>query len=239
MNIKKKVINQIIECIPKDFKEKNRYEIRSFKIKLKNIYNSFHSTLGKVRRKVYRPKFPSSTNGSINLHLGCGSIHHPDFVNIDALNLSHIHFVRKIDNLKPFKNESIKLIYASHCLEHFPINRVPLVLKEWYRVLEKDGILRLSVPDFDLVLDIYQNNNNNMEDVIQILMGGQDYAYNFHFCSFNENYLSKLLKDTGFKVVRKWTPGTDKMTSFDDWSGRPVLFAGKAYPVSLNIEAVK
>ncbi|WP_099240155.1 class I SAM-dependent methyltransferase [Synechococcus sp. BDU 130192] len=238
-NFLKKIVNQLIENTPRDFQEKNKHNIRLFKIKLKTVYDSFFSGLGKISRQIHRPKFPNHPNGAINLHLGCGAINHPEFINIDALNLPHIHFVRKIDNLKPFKNESVKLIYASHCLEHFPIDKVPIVLKEWHRVLKEDGILRLSVPDFDLILNIYRDTGRNMEDVIRILMGGQDYEYNFHLCSFNENYLSQLLKDVGFKMVRKWTPGTDKMTSFDDWSGRPVLIAGRAYPVSLNLEAVK
>jgi predicted SAM-dependent methyltransferase len=57
----------------------------------------------------------------MRLHLGCGNINYPDFINVDLMPASHVHYVRGINNLKPFKNNSVDLIYACHCLEHFHI----------------------------------------------------------------------------------------------------------------------
>ena len=132
------------------------------------LYNSvlfrFKSMTGRVFRLIYRPPFPHVDGNAVYLHLGCGYVNHPKFINIDVIPLRHIHYVRNIDNLSIFKDYSVDLIYASHCLEHFPFSAVPIILKEWYRVLKPKGILRLSVPDFKLLLKIYNETGHNIKN---------------------------------------------------------------------------
>ena len=72
------------------------------------------------------------------------------------------------------------------------------------RKLEKNGILRVSVPDFDSVIKIYQLSSNNLEKIHPILLGGQDYIYNFHKSIFNKKKLTKLLKMHKFKLIKQW-----------------------------------
>jgi predicted SAM-dependent methyltransferase len=194
---------------------------------------------GKVSRQFFRPSLPSLSSQKVNLHLGCGPIDSPGFINIDGLPLPHVHYIRSLDNLSPFQDESINLVYASHCLEHFSHREVPTVLQEWFRVLKKDGVLRISVPDFDLLLDIYHDNNQDINTIVGSLMGGQSDRYDCHMIAFNQSSLTNLLNQTGFSKVRKWQPGEDSLTTFSDWSGRKFLIDGKYYPVSLNLEAIK
>ena len=213
--------------------------IRSYLLTKKSILSLEVKTgLTKLKRQFKRPPFPQ-TNEVINIHLGCGSVNHPKFINIDVLDAPHIHYIRSIDNLSLFKKNTVNLIYACHCLEHFSHRKIPSVLKEWFRILEKDGILRLSVPNFDLMLDIYRENNNDIDTIIQPLMGGQNYKYNFHMTVFNQSSLEKILIQTGFKQVTEWQPGSSELTTFDDWSGRKIVINGKSYPISLNLEASK
>lgn len=203
------------------------------------ISNPAKVAYGKIKRQFVRPSFPKSEDGKINLHLGCGSVNHPQFINIDGLPGSHIHYVRPINDLSPWKDCSVDLIYACHCLEHFRYKEVPLVLSEWFRTLKPGGVLRLSVPDFDVLVDIYKNQNRNINNIIGQLMGGQDYIYNYHYTIFNQLSLEKLLKDAGFREVQKWQPGSDEYTTFDDFSTYEIVTDDFSYPVSLNIEAKK
>lgn len=221
------------KIIPQSFRDRYRSQWQKTDLKIQTVY-------GKIKRQFVRPSFPQEfNNGKIYLHLGCGSVNHSKFINIDGLPAPHIHYIRPIDNLSPFKNNSVDLIYACHCLEHFPHAKVSEVLTEWFRVLQAGGILRLSVPDFDLLLKIYKENQNDINTIICPLFGGQDYQLNFHFTVFNRLSLETLLKNTGFKQVQEWLPASCNLTTFDDWSGRQILINGKYYPVSLNIEAVK
>lgn len=52
-----------------------------------------------------------------------------------------------------YPNNSIDLIYSAHVLEHFPHGEVPIVLKEWHRVLKNGGKVIVVVPNFDRFVD--------------------------------------------------------------------------------------
>lgn len=195
--------------------------------------------MGKAIRMMWRPRFPKMEEGKLLLHLGCGDINKPGFINIDAIPKPHVHYVRAIDNLFLFKNNTISLIYASHCLEHISYRELSTVLDEWYRVLKTEGILRLSVPDFDLLLEIYKESGNDINSIMQPLMGDQDYKFNYHYAAFTYSSLTTLLHETGFREVRRWQSGSSELTTFQDWSAGKIDVKGKKYPVSLNIEAVK
>ncbi len=194
-------------------------------------------TLLWLRWRMTRPAYPSCND--IHLHLGCGDIDEPGFVNIDARPARHVHHVQGIAQLSRFSDNSVSLIYSSHCLEHVPHREVHAVLREWCRVLKPGGIVRLSVPDFDLLVDTYLDTGRDIRSVQMPLMGAQDYAYNFHYTCFSFDELSRRLVDAGFRTPRPWHPDTGPFTSLQDWSGRSMLFQGKEYPVSLNIEAEK
>ncbi len=200
---------------------------------------TFKTLYGKLHRQVLRPSLPKLENGKLYLHVGCGSVNHEKFVNIDGLPAPHIHYIRAIDDLSPFKANSVDLIYASHCLEHFSHQKVSLVLAEWFRVLKTDGILRISVPDFDVLCKIYQESGNEIDSIIEIIMGKQDYKYNFHLTAFNQSSLTRLLKNVGFREIRNWQPGSCELTTFHDFSTHQIPVNQSYYPISLNLEAIK
>jgi predicted SAM-dependent methyltransferase len=145
--------------------------------------------------------------------------------------------VRAIDDLSPFGDGSAALVYACHCLEHFPRDAVPRVLTEWSRVLRPGGILRLSVPDFDRIVEIYEQHGHDIETITHFLMGGQQGRFDFHQVVFNRQSLGALLEQAGLHDVREWTPGSDELTTFDDWSRRHAQLGGKTHVLSLNLEA--
>jgi hypothetical protein len=62
--------------------------------------------LGRILR-FFNPK--PIPDGDYYLHLGCGSIDHPGFINIDGIDYPHVHFVQSITRLKQFKDNSVNL----------------------------------------------------------------------------------------------------------------------------------
>ena len=88
----------------------------------------------------------------MKFNIGCGwrnfgkSWIHIDGGDYDHLDSSDIY-------LKDYENGSGDLIYASHLIEYFDREEVVPLLKRWKNILKPNGVLRLAVPDFDVVLN--------------------------------------------------------------------------------------
>jgi predicted SAM-dependent methyltransferase len=209
--------------------EKLRKAVRQFKLKL-----SF------MRRKLIKPALPKNENGKVLLHIGCGKINAPGFINIDAQPMAHVHIVKDdITSLEDFDSESVDFIYMCHILEHIKRDDLVKVLTELKRVLKKNGVLRLSVPDFDRLIEVYSASGKDINSIHLQLMGGQDHDYNFHYSVFNGVYLSGLLEKVGFHNVAIWDPYNCRYHDFKDKAMRVMTVSGKKFPISLNLEAVK
>lgn len=181
---------------------------------------------------------PVSVDGRVLLHLGCGPINAPGYTNVDVQPFPHVHHVHGVYPLEIFESNSVDLIYVSHVLEHFPFKELPLVLREWRRVLKVGGILRLGVPNVEVLARIYVD-TGDVRNIVGPLMGGQSDQHNFHYSIFDKRYLTDLLKNAGFKEVGLWNPARVENHSFDDTTSNVWNFLGKDYPISLNVEAVK
>lgn len=190
----------------------------------------------KTVKRLKRPLQKIGPNGRILLHLGCGYIDDHRFVNIDRKRLPHVHYVKDVENLGFLAEDFADLIYASHVLEHISHLQVRKVLANWKRVLKPGGILRLSVPDFDRIIEIYNNENKDIGKIETSMMGGQEDADNYHQSIYNRDYLERLLVEAGYRQVNTWQPDQAEFSITGDWAGR--LLYDK-YPISLNIEAKK
>ena len=206
---------------------------------LPGTYKRLRIISSMMKRKVHTPRLPVNKDNKVYIHLGCGEINAPGFINIDAIPFPHVHHVRNGDDLSIFPGKYADLIYVSHVLEHFGHNELTGVLSEWYRVLKEWGILRLSVPDFDKIINIYVAEGNDIQSIMSRLMGGQTSVYNFHKSVFNDKYLRQLLLSVGFTEVREWHTEKVELHSFDDWASRAIDINGRKYPISLNLEAIR
>jgi SAM-dependent methyltransferase len=84
--------------------------------------------------------------GSLGLHERQYQV--PNFVGL-ALHPAHDREVaHDATAALPFADATIAKVQAQDVLEHLPLDRVPFVLDEIYRVLKPGGIFRLSVPDY-------------------------------------------------------------------------------------------
>jgi predicted SAM-dependent methyltransferase len=181
---------------------------------------------------------PPPTN---RLHLGCGDRFIPGFVHIDARPLPHVDVVSQLDHLPMFPDDGASLLYASHVLEHFPRHATVKVLTEWRRVLAPGGILRLSVPDFAKLIEVYEKTSGNLDAVLGPLVGRQDHPYNFHYMVFDRRKLTDLLMQAGFSEVRPWDWHIEDHSNVDDFSQAyyPHMDKTGGVHISLNLEAVK
>lgn len=133
---------------------------------------------------------------------------------------NYIEFARKndikiIDASKklPFNDGTLNAIYSSHMLEHLSKRTALNFLQECFRVLEKGGVLRISVPDFQILINDY-NSNRDIEQFLKdshLLISNDDgilkklssvvFGYRHHQYMYNDETLVKLLSKQGFKNV--------------------------------------
>lgn len=176
----------------------------------------------------------------MKLHLGCGKRFIPGFVHIDAVDYPHVDHVATIDNLSFIKTDSVDVIYNCHVLEHFKRRDVGRVLSEWQRVIKPGGTLRVSVPDFSMLCEVYQR-HNQLDVVIGALFGRQDYLYNIHYNVFDLASLGQALEEAGFINVRRYDWRQTEHSDIDDFSQAYIPHMDKDHGtlISLNVECNK
>ncbi len=137
-------------------------------MKKKITLGSFNLEIS-VSRKIHLPKqvFKFDSNLNIKLNLGPG----PNWekkgkdwysVDIDPKLGDIVVNFQDFESL-PFKTNSVDCIYGSHVFEHMSIFKTPLIFKEIYRILKKDGIVRLILPDAEKSIKEYVNRNKDFE----------------------------------------------------------------------------
>ncbi len=171
--------------------------------------------------------------GKLYLHLGCGDVLLPGFLNMDIREevgpdkISLVYPIAYDDNM-------FDLVYASHILEHFPGKQTVNVLQEWVRILKPDGTLRISVPDFEAMVRIYRQ-TGDLGQIIGPLYGKQDYRYNYHNNIFDYKTLKKLMETAGLTAIHLWD--FRRTEHSDHWDFSQAVTKG--IPISLNIEGRK
>ena len=186
------------------------------------------------------PTAPGDNEGIMKLHLGCGDRELPGFTQCDIRPLRHADYVTSADKLGMFESDSVDLIYACHLLEHFGRNEIERVLREWHRVLKPGGVLRLAVPDFEAVVQVYLK-YRDMGLLLGLLVGRQDYLENTHRMVFDFDLLSGLLAGVGFRNIHRYDWRETIHKDYDDFSQAyiPAFQKTTGILVSLNMEAEK
>lgn len=175
------------------------------------------------------------------LHLGCGAKILEGFINVDMRDLPGVDIPNcDVTNLSMFEKDSIDIIYACHVLEHMPRPKTFSTLLEWNRVLKKDGILRIAVPDWHNTVEVY-NRTGDYENLLNWIYGGYDYDGNIHYRMFTFQGLKTLLIEAGFKRVTRYDWKNTEHADIDDYSKAyiPHKDFENGILISLNVECVK
>jgi predicted SAM-dependent methyltransferase len=103
------------------------------------------------------------------LNLGCGSRYLSTWQNVDFVSKSEQVLAANLIEGIPFQNNRFDVVYHSHVLEHFRKEDAPKFLKECHRVLKKEGVIRVVVPNLEPIarnylhmLDCVKEDNTTM-----------------------------------------------------------------------------
>jgi hypothetical protein len=134
----------------------------------------------------------------------------------------------------PIGTQSLSLVYSSHFLEHIPKPRVDGFLRECYRVLKADGVLRLVLPDFEEMASEYLRRRDAGEHeqanfvVVEIIdqcvrdrPGGQLKVEYTRFRNAPQDHAAMIdyvLERTGEMLASNGTAGHERLSG----QGRPL-----------------
>ena len=113
-------------------------------------------------------------------------------------------------------------IRASHLVEHFGHKEVFNVISNWVQKLKVGGVLKIAVPDFAKICEMYMKKEN--ANLAYYLMGAQSDESNYHKSVFDEDSLSEIMEKAGLDNIKRWESEIEDCASL---------------PVSLNLEGIK
>ena len=182
----------------------------------------------------------------MKLHLGCWHRYIPGWVHVDLCDMPHIDYKTSVDDLSMFADGVAELIYASHVLEYFDRIEAARVLAEWRRVLRPGGTLRLAVPDFDALIEVYRR-SGRLGTILGPLYGRMEIETPegkrtlYHKTVYNFADLAALLEENGFRDVRRYDWRQTVHKDYDDHSQAyyPHMDKENGLLVSLNVEATR
>ena len=119
----------------------------------------------------------------------------------------------------PLETNSVDCVYTSHMLEHISRDGALVFLSEALRVLKTNGVLRISVPDLQIVINNYSTVGDankfmeqmfiqappisNLKEKLKLIISG----YRHHQWMYDGKSLSLLMEESGFRDVRVYSKG--------------------------------
>ena len=176
----------------------------------------------------------STSNKPIRLHLGGHDVKE-GWTLMNAQPRPGVDVVGLVTDLSMFADGSVSEVYASHVYEHLGFRQeLSMALKEVARVLKTGGILRVAVPDLEILMKIFADPQLPAEQrqyVQMMICGGQLDEYDFHKCGFSFDLLGSCLHSHGFVNIQR----VQSFGLFEDTSLK--MFGGVC--ISLNMQCSK
>jgi hypothetical protein len=109
------------------------------------------------------------------MNVGCGTDYREGYINIDgSSSLTRVDIVLDITGenlLSAFQVDHFKFILANDIIEHHFHWEAVALLNAFFRLLRKDGLLEIRVPDAKYIINSWRMSVNQK---INLLFGGQD-----------------------------------------------------------------
>lgn len=145
-------------------------------------------------------------HGPIRLHIG-GTAVREGWKILDIRPGRGVDYVGDCSSLEQFADGSVTEIYAAHVLEHLGYqSALTRALHEMHRVLCAGGLLRVSVPDLEVLCRLFITpglGHDKRFYVMRMMFGGQIDEHDFHRVGFDWETLRGYLDKAGFREITR------------------------------------
>src|SRR5205809_658336 len=159
--------------------------------------------------RLYHPAAGACSMGEIRrLHWGCGASVAPGWINSDVLEGKSVDVVADIRKGLPLESDSFGYIVSHHALIDLGIYEQVPALQELRRVLRPGGVLRLGLPDLDVLIAAYQRGDRDvfLIDDWETISGNfitHMLWYNITKTPFTFEFAQELLSKAGFREIQR------------------------------------
>jgi predicted SAM-dependent methyltransferase len=149
----------------------------------------------------------------VGLHLGCGFDRIDGMINCDKYSPVADRAIDATD-LSEFGDGSVDLIEHHHMIEHLTIAEAEAAAREWARVLKPGGVIIITCPNLDWVVEKWKaaTPEERWASVIHMIYGSQDREGMVHRSGYNEDRMRQLLGASGIDLEFAFTPYPERPT---------------------------
>jgi hypothetical protein len=206
---------------------------------IKNILNKFDS----IDEEIYRELYSAESIAEKRFYnIGAGNFSHPFWTNIDGKNehFSKINSEAEVNIVHelfehipiPVPDNSAEIIYTSHTIEHIDDDSLLYLLNDCYRMLKKNGLMRIVTHNTDNAYNAWKRNDrryffwNEWESV------NKEYIKNNLTMPMSKATLSQIFLDD-FATSASFLSVTRSQAALSDQQLQD-LFNEKPYEDALN-----
>ena len=202
------------------------------------LSNPYHDWRARQRTAKYLASLPAK---DLCINIGCGPAPLKGWVNVDIARGPDVDIVWDLRRGLPFDDNTASAIFSEHVIEHLSKEDGEKLLRECHRVLQKEGVLRLSTPDAARFLRSYAGDceflrhadfpeaiESPLDRVNMMMREGGQHLWVYDFAS-----LSLALRRAGFVDVSEQPFGVSRHERMQDIDTR-----GRAFE-SFYVEAIK
>ena len=187
------IYRKLISMLPIKLKRFMRFVYYS------EVFNSIRRIIHPLFIKYkFNNKFLMYNENFLKLHLGCGNMHFPNYINIDFRKTPATDYVCNAVKL-PFPSNSVEVIETYHMIEHLPKDTFSKALRNWWDKLIPGGKLIIECPDFDRIVKEYLEGN---EERLNNIFGLHRFKGDTHLWGYNFYRLKKILEKCGYRVKK-------------------------------------
>lgn len=142
----------------------------------------------------------------VRLNVGCGKNILDGYINVDSYVPPGMHGKVTYMDARDlqFPSESVDEILSIFVLEHIEFWELRNTLFEWWRVLKPGGKLTIKTDNFVTIAQMFLNGEIDIRDLQYYIHNANplDRAASPHRSALTPEYLDKILRLSGFKVIR-------------------------------------
>lgn len=174
------------------------------------------------------------------IQIGCGANLLEGWLNTDLNFNEHIAFL-DAGELFPIKSNSFNYVYSEHLFEHLTVDSQLNLLVEGFRILKKEGVMRIATPSLAFLFNLYNcpedlQNKNYVDWAIRNIPNLRKVNDTVNIEDYHNYVINNFFKDWGHQMIHDFTSLKKLALQCGYSEVRECKVGESGYPHLINIE---